>query len=770
MSAPYVDKEFPPDARSLGPALPRNLQWRRAHEAVAVPGELADVFTGCIEPSDIRQGTLGDCWLMSAIAAVAEFEDVVRETFVTEEFNDECKYTVKLFEPYTLEKGAKPPPMKTGEAKKNIEGKWLYITVDDFIPCLKDGSPACAKGVEGEFWVCLLEKAFAKYVGSYSALSGGYPTLALMALTGKPAYQYMFGRALGAPAAYELDFCSAHCRQVAQQPGMARVRKTGVKYDKEEFWSYLLECDRSDYVMVLATGGKDELTETGAERGGGGVVDGHAYSLNTVVDCARFRLCQVRNPWGDFEWRGDFSDASRMWLKYPEVAAACKFDPHHVDEHDGTFWILYDDLLSTFESVTVNFLVRSDKKRAPSELFKRTKAKLGLATLKRDAPQLSPNQSPSTSPDQGSVPTPFHMITNHMPRPAVNKPVTPTAATDTEGDVVNLWPPPTVHETHPRSQHNTTKFDTTARVVNPSSHTSIHVAQHSTTSSSTTVAGGELQRRLQRRTEAAVQLLGKDPYAALASRREVLRRAMEPDVKSAKQKLLMAPTDYKVKAAELESLDGLSVEQLTDRFERTTAAINVTLQQLAGAVDRRVSAEGMLTPLSKALVKEWDALGTLDEGDTTLLPLQNLLAEEEAAVEAARMDCDDLERRLTEAGVSLHAQQDTDAEKPTERGSLRWQLERISMPLVDAMSAEEAQVQLGEANLTIASLTDALYAAHDVAARLNTSSSLVSRQLLHPSAAAGVKLTQEVGAGQGMYHVRPGHSVYDNTLGRLGFF
>jgi hypothetical protein len=55
MSAPYVDKEFPPDARSLGPALPRNLQWRRAHEAVAVPGELADVFTGCIEPSDIRQ-------------------------------------------------------------------------------------------------------------------------------------------------------------------------------------------------------------------------------------------------------------------------------------------------------------------------------------------------------------------------------------------------------------------------------------------------------------------------------------------------------------------------------------------------------------------------------------------------------------------------------------------------------------------------------------------------------------------------------------------
>jgi len=53
-------------------------------------------------------------------------------------------------------------------------------------------------------------------------------------------------------------------------------------------------------------------------------------------------LTQVRNPWGDFEWKGDFSDGSRMWLKHPEVATACKYDPHSANANDGTFWMLYE--------------------------------------------------------------------------------------------------------------------------------------------------------------------------------------------------------------------------------------------------------------------------------------------------------------------------------------------------------------------------------------------------------------------------------------------
>jgi hypothetical protein len=55
MVTPYVDKEFPPEYRSLGVALPRSCVWRRAPEVVAEPGVQVDVFTDCVEPSDVQQ-------------------------------------------------------------------------------------------------------------------------------------------------------------------------------------------------------------------------------------------------------------------------------------------------------------------------------------------------------------------------------------------------------------------------------------------------------------------------------------------------------------------------------------------------------------------------------------------------------------------------------------------------------------------------------------------------------------------------------------------
>jgi hypothetical protein len=50
----------------------------------------------------------------------------------------------------------------------------------------------CKNG--GEIWVQLLEKVYAKIMGSYDRISGGHPRDALMDFTGAPTYRFEFER------------------------------------------------------------------------------------------------------------------------------------------------------------------------------------------------------------------------------------------------------------------------------------------------------------------------------------------------------------------------------------------------------------------------------------------------------------------------------------------------------------------------------------------------------------------------------------------------
>lgn len=56
----------------------------------------------------------------------------------------------------------------------------------------------------------------------------------------------------------------------------------------------------------------------------------------------------IRNPWGKFEWDGDWSDGSELWTE--EFIDAIK---PVFDTSDGGFWISFEDFIFQYNSFNI---------------------------------------------------------------------------------------------------------------------------------------------------------------------------------------------------------------------------------------------------------------------------------------------------------------------------------------------------------------------------------------------------------------------------------
>jgi len=78
-----------------------------------------------------------------------------------------------------------------------------------------------------------------------------------------------------------------------------------------------------------------------------GIVQGHAYSLLRIVDIDGLKLMQLRNPWGKYEWKGDYSDNSLLWTR--RLMSKLGF----VKAEDGSFWMKWEDFIQNFDEIYV---------------------------------------------------------------------------------------------------------------------------------------------------------------------------------------------------------------------------------------------------------------------------------------------------------------------------------------------------------------------------------------------------------------------------------
>ena len=286
----WLDAENPNTAECAG-CSPDEIEWLRPGEIGLTPG----LFKDGVDPGDVIQGSLSDCWILSSLSILAVYPEVLAKLFASARYGHLGLYVVRLY--------------------KN--GAWITVIVDDRIPC-KDGVPVFARCKdENEFWVMILEKAYAKVHHCYECLNGGEIDYGLRDLTG------------GLPD--ELDVQGPMVQALAKEkklfPTINALKSSGHKV--------LLGC------AIVAQG---EGVEGEAEKG---LLTNHAYSILQLKEIEGNTLLQLRNPWGKGEWQGDWSDNWDGWSE--EAKKECKL----VAGDDGTFWMNDTDFVSLFSVIYV---------------------------------------------------------------------------------------------------------------------------------------------------------------------------------------------------------------------------------------------------------------------------------------------------------------------------------------------------------------------------------------------------------------------------------
>jgi hypothetical protein len=295
----YQDHQFPPTHKSLAGRGDKHVspvyqtyKWKRPYEIFQ--GNYDVCSRASVNPNDLKQGSLGDCYFIAAISAVAENPFRVAKLILSKDYNPFGVHAVTLF----------------------ITGVWEEVIMDDLFPYDASAQqPAFSTSRTKDIWVMLLEKAFAKVNGGYKDIEAGFISEALLALTGAPVYTYFV------------------------QSG-----------NPEENWRIMLEGERNNYIMCCASGDFNKTGNDAADNRSG-LSGNHAYSLLSAHEINHqgrmLRLVKLRNPWGKGEWKGDWSDRSPLWT--PELRRQLNV----TDTDDGIFFMSFEDWQRYFHDFDV---------------------------------------------------------------------------------------------------------------------------------------------------------------------------------------------------------------------------------------------------------------------------------------------------------------------------------------------------------------------------------------------------------------------------------
>jgi calpain-15 len=123
------------------------------------------MFGKQISPNHIVQGSVGDCYMICVLSALAEYPSRVEKLFVTKDLNAEGIVAMNIFS----------------------KGRPAVVTIDDRLPYGSSSTLFLRPNSDHAYWSHFAEKVFAKVNANYEFIGWGWMNEAFYTFTGVPS-------------------------------------------------------------------------------------------------------------------------------------------------------------------------------------------------------------------------------------------------------------------------------------------------------------------------------------------------------------------------------------------------------------------------------------------------------------------------------------------------------------------------------------------------------------------------------------------------------
>ena len=263
----FVDAKFPPKHTLLmNEQTKKSIVWRRPYDVTDAPRFLVKTP----HRRDPGQGDLSDCWFVVAVANITLHKQIFERVVPSNQTFDRQNGYTGLF-----------------HFRFWQFGSWVDVVIDDYLPFdKKTVQPWCSwnRQEPNEFWVSLIEKAYAKLNGGYRNLIGGAPIEAFTDLTAGVEQRFKLNESIK---------------------------------ERTSFFHFLVDSLKHACLMACSINPRSDGSDL-EEIKPNGLVVGHSYSI-TAARYLEYKkqllhMIRLRNPWAnEIEWAGAWHDRDARW-------------------------------------------------------------------------------------------------------------------------------------------------------------------------------------------------------------------------------------------------------------------------------------------------------------------------------------------------------------------------------------------------------------------------------------------------------------------------